>query len=161
MEKFVNFWANIWEDESPTPQRKWMDKIKQKMIERVYHVDQLSINEEDLGNIIKKRKNWSAPGIDAIPNYWWKVLPSTWRKLAEIMQGWIEDPDRLPAWLTLGRTVLIPKSTDLSSEKDYRPITCLNTSYKIFTGLLAKHVKQHVVENDLWIRAKWEHVRKC
>ena len=76
-------------------------------------------------------------------------MPITWKKLTTIIQGWIEDPDELPAWLTIGRTVLIPKTPDLSLEKEYRPVTCLNTSCKILTGILAKCVKQHAVENDL------------
>ena len=66
------------------------------------------------------------------------------------MKLWIEEPKRIPVWITLGRTVLIPKTQDLTLAKDYRPITCLNTSYKIFTATLAKYVKNHVVENEIW-----------
>ena len=65
------------------------------------------------------------------------------------MQVWIEDPKKVPKWLTLRRTVLIPKTEDLLSEKDYRPIAYLNTSYKIFTGIFAQYVKKHVIQNDL------------
>ena len=71
------------------------------------------------------------------------------------MQGWIEDPNKVLKRLTLGRTTLIFKTEDLSSEKDYRPTTCLYyTSYKIFTGILAQHVKKHVAQNDLWHKSQ-------
>lgn len=30
------------------------------------------ITREDLAKLVKRRKNWSAPGIDVIQNYWWK-----------------------------------------------------------------------------------------
>ena len=33
MDKFVRFWAGIWEDEGKTPNKKWMekmDKMKEK-----------------------------------------------------------------------------------------------------------------------------------
>ena len=63
------------------------------------------------------------------------------------MQAWIGDPNKIQKCLTLGRMLLIPKTEDLSSEKDYRPITY--TSCKIFTGILAQHVKKHVVQIDL------------
>ena len=77
------------------------------------------------------------------------------------MQGWIEDPDELPTWLTIGRTVLVPRTVDLSLQEEYRPITCLNISYKIrFTGILAKYVKQHAVENDLWDKSQTEACEK-
>ena len=62
-------------------------------------------------------------------------------------------------WLTLGRTVLLPKMKDLSSEKDYRPIKCLNTSDKIFTGVLRSNVKEHVIKMKSGIRARLGHER--
>ena len=31
MDKFVKFWAGISEDESETPNKKWMEKIKESM----------------------------------------------------------------------------------------------------------------------------------
>ena len=36
--------------------------------------DHLNITEEQLVKIIKKRKNWSSPGINGIQNYCWKSL---------------------------------------------------------------------------------------
>ena len=70
------------------------------------------------------------------------------------MQEWIDNNDTIPDWIVLGRTVLILKTKNLSSEKDYRPITCLNTSYKIFTGILPKYLKKHADENDIWDRSQ-------
>jgi hypothetical protein len=66
------------------------------------------------------------------------------------MNEWMSDNSRIPKWLTIWMTVLIPKPDDLSSEKDYRPITCLNTSYKIFTEILGSYMKAHAVRNDIW-----------
>ena len=40
---------------------------------------------------------------------------------------WIEQHDEIPEWLIQGRTVLLPKTEDLSNERNYRPITCLNS----------------------------------
>ena len=65
------------------------------------------------------------------------------------MQTWIEDPKKEPKWLILRRTVLIPKTKDLSSEKDYKPIRCLNTPCKVFNGILGQHVKKQLAQNDL------------
>ena len=149
MDKFVKFWAGIWENESETPNKKCMKKIKRNMKDKIRQVKQLQITEKELGKTIKKRKNWLALGIDEIPNFCWKILRSTWGKLAAIMQEWTEDSQKVPKCLPLGRTVLIRKTEDLSSQKDYRPITCLNTLYKIFSGILPQNVKKHVVQNNL------------
>ena len=40
--------------------------------------------------------------------------------------------------------MLIPKSGDLSNPKNYRPITCLNACYKVFTRILYMRVLQAV-----------------
>ena len=77
-------------------------------------------------------------------------LISTWRPLTNALNCWIDRPELFPTWITHGRTVLIPKSEELSDEKKYQPITCLNTSYNIFTGLLGKHMKDHADRNEIW-----------
>ena len=62
----------------------------------------------------------------------------------------MEDERTIPDWIAVGRTILLPKSEDLSDRTNYRPITCLITMYKLFTGLMAKNMKQHAMKNELW-----------
>ena len=150
MEKFVAFWAEIWEDETKTPHKKWMDNVSEKIKAKVQQVEDLVITERTLYEIIRKRKNWSAPGVDGIQNFWWKKFRGAWKSLVKCMSSWITNPQRIPGWLTLGRTILLPKTEDLSHEKDYRPITCLNTCYKIFSGMIGKHMKAHADTNGMW-----------
>ena len=50
MEKFVKFWTGTWEDESETPNKKWMN-------DKIILVEELQITEQELEKIIKKRKN--------------------------------------------------------------------------------------------------------
>ena len=54
--------------------------------------------------------------------------------------------------MTEGRTVLLPKTEDLSNERNYRPITCLDTCYKIFTGMIGNFMKEHAERNKIWDR---------
>ena len=61
----------------------------------------------------------------------------------------------IPIWWPTGRTVLLPKTKNLEDEKNYRPITCLNSSYKIHTyihhtGVIAKYMREHTMENEIW-----------
>ena len=64
----------------------------------------------------------------------------------------MDDNTTIPQWISVGKTVLLPKAKDLSSEEEYHPIACLNTSYKLFTGILAKFMKEHAEENEIWDR---------
>ena len=60
IEKFVDFWAGIWEDETSTPYRRWMTTVAEKIRAKVISVEELTITEEKLYKIIRKRKNWYA-----------------------------------------------------------------------------------------------------
>ena len=45
--------------------------------------------------------------------------------------------------------MLLPKTKYLT-EKNYRSITCLNTSYKLLTGSVGKYTREYMMENDIW-----------
>ena len=72
----------------------------------------------------------------------------------KMFNQWLELPDEIPDWLTQGRTVLLPKTEDLSNEGNYRPIICLNTCYKIFTGMIGNNMKEHAEINNIWDKSQ-------
>ena len=123
---------------------------KAELSEKANIVSQFEITEEKLRKETSKRKNWTAPGIDGIQNYWWKKFTSAQKALAKSFTSLYQDTSRIPEWWPSGRTVLLPKTKNLSDEKNYRPITCLNTSYKILTGLVAKYMRKHALVNEIW-----------
>ena len=53
-------------------------------------------------------------------------------------------------WWPSGRTVLLPKTENLSDEKNYRLTTSFNTSCKILTGQVAKYMREHTAVNEIW-----------
>ena len=53
-----------------------------------------------------------------------------------------------PKWFTEGKTKLIPKQGDFTSENQ-SPITCLNTSYKWFTSCILGPTEEHLNVYDL------------
>ena len=69
-------------------------------------------------------------------NFCLKKFKGTWSSILRCLNQWREQPDEVPEWLTQGRTVLLPKTEDLNNEKNYLSIACLNTCYKIFTGMI-------------------------
>ena len=80
--------------------------------------------------------------IDRIQNFWWKKLTGTWKAITDCFKKWMEQPEEIPTWLTQWRTVLLPKTEDVSNEKNCRPITCLNIVYKIFTGMIGNRYEE-------------------
>ena len=137
-----------------SPYRRWMRMVAEKIRAKEISVEELTITEEKLYKIIGKRKNWSAPGIDGIQNFRSKMCQGVGKALVRSFNEWIKQPDKIPEWVTHGRRVLLPKLEDLSDEKEYRPITCLNTFYKIFTGNVGSYMKEHAERNSIWDRSQ-------
>ena len=59
-----------------------------------------------------------------------------------------ESNEEYPTWFAEGKTRLIPKQGEFSSENQ-RPITCLNDIYKWFTSCLQTPMDDHLIEFDL------------
>ena len=74
MEKFVEFWGGIWEQNELTPNMSWMEEVKAELNKKANIVSEFGITEEKLRKETSKRKNWTAPGVDGIQNFWWKSL---------------------------------------------------------------------------------------
>ena len=50
----------------------------------------------------------------------------------------------------MGTTYLLAKSNDTKDPKNYRPITCLSTTYKLLTSVLTDRTYSHLEQNDLF-----------
>ena len=74
MEKFTEFWRGIWEDDENTTQQPWMKAVEGKIKAKVHTVREFVVTESEIGKVISKRKNWTAPGIDRIENFGGKHL---------------------------------------------------------------------------------------
>ena len=61
IEKFEEFWAGIWDDNTKTAQRKWMNTIARKITEKVTNVQELVVTEEILYGTVKKQKTGLPP----------------------------------------------------------------------------------------------------
>ena len=59
-------------------------------------------------------------------------------------------------WWPSGRTVLLPKTKNLSDEKNYCPIISLNSSYKNLMGLVAKYMREDTTVNKYGAKDIWE-----
>eukprot|EP00957_Ditylum_brightwellii_P038525 2911788-Ditylum_brightwellii.AAC.1 len=107
------------------------------------------VTEEKLDGIIRQTKNWKAPGADQVHNYWFKHLRGLHPILCQVINHSILHPDLIPTWLTGGRTTLLYKKGDENIPKNYCPITCLPTTYKLITLLLTDRVYQHLIEEGI------------
>ena len=92
--------------------------------------------------------NWSAPGPDVICNYWVKKITVLQQPLGTVMGELLNKDASLPTWVNTGRASLIPKEGEWDTT-NHRPITCLNTTYKLLTSLMIPEVDNHLDETGL------------
>ena len=61
----------------------------------------------------------------------------------------LQNPEAAPEWLTEGTTDLLPKSQETQNPQNYRPITCLTTTYKILTSIITERMYTLLEENSI------------
>ena len=150
-EEVDRFWKGIYEDERMfNNQAEWLEQIKNSQettnIEQMEHV---AITKKEIEDVIKKSSNWKTPGPDRVQNVWLKKIRTLLEPLTACYNRIINGREEIPQWLTTGETVLIPKSEETQRPEKYRPITCLPTLYKVFTGVLAKRIQGHLDNNNI------------
>ena len=55
-DQFVSFLGEIWEDNTKTPKRKWMQTVANKIKDKVTQVEEMTVDMGKL-HVLKKRKN--------------------------------------------------------------------------------------------------------
>ncbi|XP_044751674.1 uncharacterized protein LOC123311671 [Coccinella septempunctata] len=142
------FWSGVWSQQGVHDERAyWMEEAESIIPNTT--MDDIKVQQLDIVEILKSCNNWSSPGSDKIHNYWWKYFTNVHEKLALLLQETLNNPSLVPKFFTLGVTYLIPKGGDRKDPKNYRPITCLPSVYKILTGVLTKNINKHLREHNL------------
>lgn len=143
------YWSNIWsKNEVHNKEASWIKTITEEQA-GLDEMAPITITADNVSNTIRRMKNWTTPGIDHIHNYWWKTLKSTHRVLARLFQESLKNPGKIPKYFTHGTTSMLPKNEELSDPKNYRPITCLPSAYKILTSTIGFKVMTHLKDKKL------------
>ncbi|KAG0415775.1 hypothetical protein HPB47_007049 [Ixodes persulcatus] len=101
----------------------------------------------ELWNVLKRMKNGSAPGPDGLPakfyRTFWHILGNFFTAVVRV---YFEDL-LLPPFFRLVRIVLIPKEGgDHADPAAWRPITLLNSDYKLLAATLASRLQAFLPE---------------
>ena len=78
-----------------------------------------------------------------------KELRSLHERLAWQLQSVVEG--NIPEWMTKGWTSLIMKNKDIGPKvvTNYRPITCLSTTWKLLTSIISNVINDHPSDKGL------------
>ena len=98
---------------------------------------------------LKKSHKWNFSGLDKLPNFWLNLLTSTHKVLTHKLSQTMKNPEQIPEWMAKGITYLLPKTIKMSNPKDYRPMTCLYTAYKLLILILAERTVSLLEQKEL------------
>ncbi|XP_064072076.1 uncharacterized protein LOC113393371 [Vanessa tameamea] len=143
------FWSSIWSDPvCHNTDAAWL-VTDHEVINSIEPMNFEHISVEVFMRVLNKAHNWKSPGSDHIHNYWYKKFTSTHSLLHKHMNNFIQTPNLMPHFVTQGLTFMIPKDTDQQNPAKYRPITCLQTIYKILTGCITELLHEHIAVNNI------------
>ena len=133
-------------DEKPIDQNKANDYVDKVGLKQISDKQKQELNKpltlEELNIALKVMNNNKAPGTDGFPTEFYKVF---WKELKIFFYRMaVESYEKgeLPLSMREGILTLIPKPHKPRDEiKSYRPITLLNSSYKILATAMANRIK--------------------
>ncbi|KAJ4447535.1 hypothetical protein ANN_09542 [Periplaneta americana] len=129
---------------SPTSQKATADILKS--VNRHLSLQQQQdlqspITEEEIRLALEGAPKNTAPGPDGLT---YQVYKNHWRLIKEYLielMNYILDTGSVIDGFSDGVVTLIPKTTHPTTVSEYRPITLLNTDYKLFMKVLANRLK--------------------
>ena len=150
IEKVQEFWQAIWSNpKEHNKEAEWLAREKLRMMDKEQQMwADISIAEIEAS--LKKSHKWKSPGIDKIPNFWLNILSSSHKYIANTLSHVVADPSAAPEWLTEGITYLLPKNDETVNPKNYRPITCLSTTYKLLTSVITDRTYNFLENNNIF-----------
>lgn len=145
-----DFWNNIWGNNTGHNENaKWIEDLEKEVVD-IPEQEWSDITTEEITKALRKAHKWKSPGLDQVPNFWLDTLQSVHSKLASNLNILINEPNLTPTWFCQGTTYLLAKTVETEDPKNYRPITCLSTSYKLLTSVLSERTYTHLEEHDMF-----------
>ncbi|XP_019228498.1 PREDICTED: uncharacterized protein LOC109209643 [Nicotiana attenuata] len=100
------------------------------------------ITHEEVDEAVRDMPNDKAPGVDSYPiEFFTKHWMIVRQDIYEVVSFFFQNGKMKPAWNCTAIT-LIPKVPAPTTVKDYRPIACCTTLYKIIAKILTKRLKK-------------------
>lgn len=105
---------------------------------------ELPISEDELLDVLSNLHCGSQAGPDRLPNGFYRNLATFLHKRMCAALNEAIDRGALPKHMLQGDICLLYKKKSRDDPRNYRPITLLNCSYKIYTRILARRLKKVV-----------------
>lgn len=143
----AEYTAALMAPKKSTGAEELLAKIKEKPIPgRLVHEAGAPITEKEVRSTIRALPRRKAPGPDGLHNEFYIHNENTVAPLLTAALNDIHKLGLLPDSFRQGEITYIYKKKDPNDIRNYRPITLLNTDYKILTRILVKRIEKGMRE---------------
>uniref|UniRef100_A0A670ICM2 Reverse transcriptase domain-containing protein n=1 Tax=Podarcis muralis TaxID=64176 RepID=A0A670ICM2_PODMU len=148
---FVDYYKQLYRNKERNNKKKIERYLKDKMMRKIPTEEKKQLNapigKEEVEEAIKELKRGKAPGPDGFTSSYYKEMKdSLMVPLIKVMNNILIEKDIPGTWKEAFITIIPKQDSDLTQVKNYRPISLLNTDYKIFAGILAKRLKKILIK---------------
>ena len=140
---FLSFFKNLWTPTNPFPNPShYLDPIFNSNPNDLTQTLSISplITQTEIREALQTLNIHSAPGLDGLTPNFYKSFPSLTLILCQTFNNSYLQK-RLSSSQSRAIIKLIPKKSNPSSVKDWRPISLLNTDYKILSSIISSRIK--------------------
>ena len=113
-------------------------------------VDCNRISYREMLSAVNQLKNGKQPGSDDVPSEFWKAISLPGSNACNWMLSFFQsiwDQKIVPASWHIARITAIFKKGDASECSNYRPISLLNSGYKLFASIFLSRLKIAGIES--------------
>lgn len=124
-----------------------LQQLKQKAIQpSSREILNAPIQTKEILRVMENLPTGKQAGPNRVPNIVYKTLSKHFAPAFCKVLHEIDDHDKVPKHFLEGDVIVLYKKKDRKDPRNYRPITLLNSDYKIFTRILAQRLKKVVHE---------------
>ncbi len=128
-----------------------LQNVEKKLTQEELDKTEADINLDEVEAVVKGLKPEKSPGIDGIINEFYQIY---WKEIGkdfiEVIHD-IQEKGILAPGQNMGTVILLHKAGERENLSNWRPITLLNTDYKIIEKVLAERMKvvlERIIHND-------------
>ena len=140
------FWGDIWSvGKKHNRNGEWLTYIRNDI--RKNQQSEEEITSEMMTIHCRKTPSLKASGRDGVQGFWLKKLRVLHGRIAEQLNNILNGEERLPEWLTFGRTILcLNEPSEGNAVCNFIPIPCLLLMSRLMTGVIAEAMYEHLEE---------------
>ena len=134
------------EKETKEHAQDWLlSKLPRKLSKKAAEKLDRPVSDKEIRAAMKDSPKGKAPGMDGMPIEVYRILPGIEHGVLDMWDAAV-DKGALPNMTKMGKLIILHKKKDREDLSNYRPLTLMNSDYKIIAKALASRLAKVTAE---------------